>query len=376
MSDSPEPSRQNMRWSRYHSAFIPASPAPPLRERFKAGLGAIGGIAVTGLLCGVLVGSGMTHPLLVAPMGASAVLLFAVPASPLAQPWSILGGNIISALIGAAIVRLIPDLTLAAAVAVGIAIIAMSLLRCLHPPGGAVALSAVLSSAQNVPTPYLFAFIPVGLNSLLLLSAAYIFHRFSGHSYPHVAPHPPSVHTTHDRPPLDRIGVRDEDVGHALQNYGDLLDISEADLQVLFKEAEIHATERLPAGLRCADIMSRDILAVSGSEEISKVRSLLMDRKLLSLPVLDDAGQVQGIITPLDLGREGMVARDIASGAVLAQADTPVTQLLRHLAGGQRHEVVIVDQDQQLRGLVTQTDVIAVIATGHIFAEQNGRIPG
>lgn len=359
---------QKLRWSRYHSTFIPAPPGPSLYERLKGALGAVGGIAVTGLLCGALVGSGLTQPLLVAPMGASAVLLFAVPASPLAQPWPILGGNVISALIGVAMVRAIPDPTLAAAAAVGIAIAIMSLLRCLHPPGGAVALSAVLSGSHGAATSYLYAFIPVGLNSLLLLAAAYIFHRFSGHSYPHVAPLPARVHATHDPAPLDRTGVRDEDVGYALQSYGDLLDVSADDLHALFKQAEIHAIERLPAELRCRDIMSRDVVAISGGEEAAKARAIMMDRKLLSLPVLDDAGRVQGVITPLDLARDGALARDIASGAVLARADTPVTQLLRPLAGGHRHEVVIVDQDRQLQGIVTQTDLIAAIATGHMTA--------
>ncbi|MEG8058719.1 HPP family protein [Sphingomonas sp. 22L2VL55-3] len=75
-------------------------------------------------------------PLLVAPIGASAVLIFAVPASPLAQPWSVVGGNIISALVGVTAARFVPIPYLAAGVAVGGAILVMSLLRCLHPPAG------------------------------------------------------------------------------------------------------------------------------------------------------------------------------------------------------------------------------------------------
>jgi len=71
-------------------------------------------------------------------MGASSVLLFAVPASPLAQPWSIVGGNFVSALVGIGCAHWIPDPALAATLAVGLAIIAMFQLRCLHPPGGAM----------------------------------------------------------------------------------------------------------------------------------------------------------------------------------------------------------------------------------------------
>ncbi|MFG3757464.1 HPP family protein, partial [Klebsiella pneumoniae] len=76
-------------------------------------------------------------PLLVASIGASAVLLFAVPASPLAQPWPIIGGNSVSALVGIVVARAIGDPLLAAAVAAALAIAVMSLARCLHPPGGA-----------------------------------------------------------------------------------------------------------------------------------------------------------------------------------------------------------------------------------------------
>ncbi|VEA74072.1 HPP family [Serratia rubidaea] len=80
----------------------------------------------------------------VAPMGASAVLLFAVPASPLAQPWSIVGGNLVAALIGVSCGKLIGDPGLACGVAACLAIGVMFKLRCLHPPSGAVALTAIL----------------------------------------------------------------------------------------------------------------------------------------------------------------------------------------------------------------------------------------
>lgn len=77
----------------------------------------------------LLLGPGANIPLLVAPMGASAVLLFAVPASPLAQPWSIIGGNLVSATIGVTCANVIGDPTLAAALAVALAICGMFALR-------------------------------------------------------------------------------------------------------------------------------------------------------------------------------------------------------------------------------------------------------
>ena len=158
------------------------SRGPGARERLIAVAGAIIGIVTTGLLCGVLAGTGAAHPLLVAPMGASAVLLFAVPASPLAQPWSILGGNVLSAVVGIAVALAVPNATVAAGLGVGLAIAVMSLARCLHPPGGAVALSAVLGGAAGSAHPFMFALYPVGLNSLLLILAGLAFHRMTGHT--------------------------------------------------------------------------------------------------------------------------------------------------------------------------------------------------
>ncbi|AMK17818.1 MULTISPECIES: HPP family protein [Sphingobium] len=348
-------------WSRYYSAFIPAPPGPGFIDRLKAASGAIGGIAITGLLCGLMLGNGIAHPLLVAPMGASAVLLFAVPASPLAQPWPVLGGNIVSAIIGITIARLIPDPTIAAALAVGCAIAGMSLLRCLHPPGGAVALSAVLGATNGDPS-YMFALVPVGLNTALLMTVAILFHRVAGHSYPHIAAKAPTAHGTNDPAPLLRTPPSEQDVEEALQAYGDVLDVDAADLQVVLHDAEVRAAERSHALLTCGEIMSRDVISVRQREPVAHARRLIHDRRLLSLPVVDDAGRVRGLVGPLDLARDGKNAGDIASKPLLVSNETPVSQLLRPLTSGFRREAIVVDRAGNLQGLVTQTDLLAALA--------------
>ncbi|MET0365545.1 MAG: CBS domain-containing protein, partial [Sphingobium sp.] len=95
---------------------------------------------------------------------------------------------------------------------------------------------------------------------------------------------------------------------------------------------------------------------------VTDAAALLYDRGLLSLPVIDHAGRVEGIITALDLGREGVLARQIASNPLLAGPTTPVAALIRPLAEGQRHEILVVDDALHLRGMVTQTDLIAALA--------------
>lgn len=106
--------------------FRPTLAGATPRDRLIACVGALIGIALTGLISGWVSGKGPAIPLIVAPIGATAVLVFAVPASPLAQPWPIIGGNTISALVGVAAARFIADPVLAIGVGVSLAIAAMS----------------------------------------------------------------------------------------------------------------------------------------------------------------------------------------------------------------------------------------------------------
>ncbi|GLU31632.1 HPP family protein [Trinickia caryophylli] len=154
-------------------------------KRFRSCLGALFGIAFTSGVAHLALGASAEVPLLVAPMGASAVLLFAVPESPLAQPWSIMGGNLVAAIVGVTCAQLIGAPALAAATAVALAISLMLALRCVHPPSGAVALTAVLGGPAIHALGYRFAVIPIALQSAALLGAALMFHFVMGHRYPH-----------------------------------------------------------------------------------------------------------------------------------------------------------------------------------------------
>lgn len=101
-------------------------------EAMRAGLGAFLAVAAAATVVGLVMRPDLGL-IMIAPFGASAVLLFAVPNSPLAQPWSAIMGNTVSAAAGVLAVRLIPDPTLGMAVAVGLAIILMLCARALHP---------------------------------------------------------------------------------------------------------------------------------------------------------------------------------------------------------------------------------------------------
>lgn len=348
----------------YLRRFWP-NPAPlRLAERLKAFAGALIGIALTSLVTHLAIRDAGALPLLIAPMGASAVLLFAVPASPLAQPWSILGGNIISGLAGVTCVMLIPDPTLAAAAAVAGAIALMSLARCLHPPGGAVALTCAVGGPVVHAAGYSFVLVPVALNSFLLLAVALIFNNLAGRSYPHVAhAPPPAPHGTADPPPDARIGFTLADIDEALRRYGELLDVSREDLDALFRQVEVQAHRRLHGEIRCADIMSRHIVSLSPDDSQTHARDLLAGHDFRSAPVLDEDGRLQGLITRAILlsNGEGPVGAVMDIDPPTAIPATPIDDLLPVLSHGEWREVMILDDSRRVVGMVTQTDLLSAL---------------
>lgn len=208
-------------------------------RRVVACIGAGIGIALTMVVCAQFPWLGSDLPIIVAPLGASAVLVFAVPASPLAQPWPVVGGNILSTLVGVAVFQAIPNVTIAAGVAVGLAILLMSLCRCLHPPGGAAALTAVIGSAGIHDAGYAFAFAPVGINSIALVSIGIFYHRMTALTYPHQPATPAAIQAA-----VEPGGVRLEDIDAALAETPDAFDIAREDLTLLLERAEHFATVR------------------------------------------------------------------------------------------------------------------------------------
>jgi CBS domain-containing membrane protein len=203
------------------------------RERNIAAIGALLGIGLAALGSTMVAGTPGAAALLAAPLGASAVLLFAVPSSPLAQPWPIIGGNIVSVIVGVAVAHMLGHGAFAAGMAVGLAILAMSALRCLHAPGGGTVLLPVLGGPAILAHGYAFALVPVGLNAVLLVAVGLAFHRISGHSYPH-----------RPAPPSGRPRLLAEDIDAALAETGESFDVSVEDLQALLERAERHAAAR------------------------------------------------------------------------------------------------------------------------------------
>lgn len=340
----------------------------PARDIWRAGLGALLGVAITGLAARLLSGGDELVPLLVAPIGASAVLLFAVPASPLTQPRSVIGGNVLSALVGVACARFVPEPTLAAALAVALAITLMSLLGCLHPPGGAVALTAVIGGPAVTGLGFGFALAPVGLCSVLMVLAAVAYNNLVGRTYPHRVRAPVSPHATADPVPDARVGYTPADLDSALAQYGELLDVSREDLDLLFRQVEMQTHKRLHSQILCGEIMSRDVISVDLHQSAKSALAHMRAHDLRAVPVIDAQRRVVGMVRRAELqaAGEGEVAAALDPLVHRVGEGTPIEALLPLLSGGRVHEAMVVGEDGVLEGVITQTDLLAVLYRAHI----------
>ena len=365
-------------------ALRPAPQAVNARERLRVVLGAALGLLLAGALSHAAMPGSL--PWLVAPLGASAVLVFGVPASPLAQPWAVLGGNTVSALVGIACLRWLPLPPIGvAAAAVGLAIGMMFLLRCLHPPGGAAGLLMVLTSTQD----WHFAFEPVAINSLLLVLAGMAYNSLTGRRYPHAqhvsAPPPTGAQVA---PP--RFG--DAELDAVLARYNQVLDVPRDDLADLLHEAELLSYRRRLGGLRCRDIMSSPVVTAEFGTPLADAWALLQQHRIKALPVVDRVQRIVGIVTRADFMRAAEAERRDGLGARLqsllkpspathsakpevvgqimsrqvrvASADRPIAELVPLFSATGHHHIPIVGEQARLVGILTQSDLVKALSHG------------
>jgi CBS domain-containing membrane protein len=207
-------------------------------ERIVSALGGFAGILAILEISQHFVGIAAAT-LIVASMGASAVLLFAVPHGPLSQPWPLIGGHLLSAVIGVSCGMLIPDQLVAAALAVALAIGVMHYARCIHPPGGATALSAVIGGPAVHALGYQFVVTPVLLNVLVILAVAVLFnYPFAWRRYPVY------LKRTRATPAGPVTGaIAHEDLVYALSEMDSFIDVSEQDLIAIYDIATRRSQE-------------------------------------------------------------------------------------------------------------------------------------
>ncbi len=339
----------------------------------RASLGSLLGLLVAAWTAQLFDIGPAALPFIVAPMGASAVLLFAAPASPLAQPWPVVGGNVVSSLVGVLTARAVSSTAAAAAIAVAAAIAIMIGLRCLHPPGGACALFAATASPIVHHQGLLFAVFPVAIDTVFLLLVAIAVNNLTGRRYPHrPAPVPASDAAA---TPAARVGLRLGDISGAIQRLDQGLDVHPGDVLALVHEAEVHAVDRQLGQLVVRTVMETDVATVQPFETIYRVRLIFSYNHIKAVPVVDAERHVVGIITIYDLFRLKIVdlgpAESIMSSPVTTvRDDTPVANLVRLMTEHGLRHLPVVDADDRLVGIVTRTELIAVLNRVLVAARQ------
>lgn len=210
-------------------------------------ISAIGGIA--GIFAIYLSGRWFfdheTALLIVPSMGASAVLLFAAPKAPFSQPWNVVAGHLLSAVVGVACWRWIPDLAIAASVAVGLAIGVMYLTRSIHPPGGATALAAVIGSGQLHELGFGYVFQPILVDVAVILFVAISFNAFFAWRH---YPARPLVEAKPSGKEADKYApINHEDFVYALSQIDTIVDVTEEDLLEIYQLATRRHQQVMPS---------------------------------------------------------------------------------------------------------------------------------
>lgn len=347
--------------------FKPNFKVLPFKERLLCGFGALVGLALSSLLSWLILGD--LNAWYIAPMGASSVLLFAVPASPLAQPWNLVVGNTLAALLGVTCALFIPNLTQAFSLAVALSIILMMSTDSLHPPSGAVAITAVLGGSAVHDLGYYFVLFPVLLNSILLLIIAIVFNRLVGKSYPQTT----QINTrTSDPSPTQKATIRPSDIQQALEKQTQLLDISEYDLQHLILQAQQIAEQRNLEYLTCMDLMNRDVLTLNGNDTIAVALEQFKKLNLMSLPVIDHQQRLIGTLALYDVMDvitqvkqiqdiwEIQVYRVMHHQVVIAKPEQFIQDLIPYFVERSFNYIPVVEQ-QKLIGILSRADIIAVL---------------
>jgi len=344
----------------------------PPTQWLRAGVGALVGLFLAGWLTSLAYGPDIALHLL-GPLAASAVLVFAVHSGPLAQPWPVLGSYALAGIVGLAMRGGFgPGLWVAAA-ALGLSILVMCLLRCLHPPGGAVAVSAVLADpGLTALGDHLLE--PVLLNALILVAVAIVYNRLTGVRYPKGAAPRKDLHHTHDPLPSERVGIRSEDLDQALEELGEFVDVTRDELERIILATEQHALQRSLGGITAASVMSKDVQFVSPDTTLQQAWKLLDSHHVKTLPVVQD-GALVGIVSLSDLvgpamqqarlswrglfGRKPVRMAQVMSRRVVSvSSQHPLERLLPLLCEQGLHCLPVLDGDV-LVGVVTQTDLIA-----------------
>ncbi|MFJ4373299.1 CBS domain-containing protein [Pseudomonas japonica] len=370
--------------SRWFDRFIPAALHTPPKEWFRAAFGALLALALAGSACTWLFGSAAALHLM-APLAASTVLLFAVHSGALSQPWPFLASYVCAAAVGIGLHHLLGPGLLVAGAALLLVILLMCLLRCLHPPGAALAVSLALAD-PSLAAMGARVIEPVMLNALIVLAVAVGYNRLTGVLYPKIGVPRKAAHGTADQPASERVGVSGKDLDQALDDLGEFVDVTRDELERIILATERHAVQRSLGGITAASVMSRDVQFATPETTLAQAWKQLASHHLKNLPVLDDGGRLVGIVSLSDLvgpamaqarfgwrnlfGRAKAVtlAQIMSEPVITVDSHRQAVELIPLLCDRGLHCLPVLEAGKVV-GVVTQTDLIAALSQ-HLLAQE------
>lgn len=351
--------------NQWFAAFLPEALHTRRREWFRAALGAASGFLLGMWLSSELFGVA-TAIHFSGPLAASSVLLFAVSSGALAQPWSILGSYLCAALVGLGLGHGLEHSLPVAGLALAMTILLTFPLRCLHPPGGALAFCMVF--AEGPMQAAALAALSAGGGLLLW---ALIYNNLTGVRYPRLRLGGESQHHTRDPLPSERVGISADDLDQALEELDGFVDLTRDDLELIVRSTERHALRRSMGDTRAEQVMSRDVICASPEMSAEQGLRLLARHHLKALPILDGQKRLVGIVSLIDLigarrraglfRRRGTRLSELMSSPVrTTTVDTHVVDLIPLLSDRGLHCLPVLD-GEELVGIITQTDLVATL---------------
>lgn len=382
-----------MRKTGLFSKLFPQQATVTHHERLLSGLGGMLAIFLTTLIAQHYIG-GVTLPFMLASMGASSVLLFGAPHSPLSQPWAFAGGHLVSAFVGITCATNIPNVYLAAGLSVGLSISAMYYLRCLHPPGGATALLTVIGDQKIHALGYHFMFMPVLVNVVVLLGVALIINNLiPGRRFPaNLTLHGKAdAHHGDNAPSPVKLSFDQEDLRAALREMDGYIDVSGEDLTRIYGLATLHAHQRGFGGMRLGDIMTREVVTATADTDIRSLWALMNKHGIRGVPITDQDGKVAGMVTIVDflnavdwricgsivqrmkhlISRKSppTVKRIMSTPVISARVDMPLTDAFLIFSEHGINHLPVTETDGRLIGIVTRLDLLSTF-----YGDRAGRV--
>lgn len=379
-----------MLFSELIKVFGPGKSNVSLQEKLISAVAGLVGIGLIMLVSQQFLDS-QSLPWVVASMGASAVLLFAVPKGPLSQPWSFIAGHLFSAFIGISAAKLISDPVIASSVAVSLAIFVMYVTRSLHPPGGATALTAVVGGSAITELGYWYMLTPIGINLFVMLLWALIVNNLlPNRTYPNGIEgvfNLKNNNNTNSKDELPRPNmIHRSDLHEALTDMDVFVDVSEDDLSKLFNLSLMHTNKKNMGDILCRDIMTRNVISVEYDTDIEQVWKLLIKHRIHAFPVIDRAEFVLGVISMDDFLNQIKVKSNssiisqlsdfvlktnssytdkpeyaghlMSKPAITIEDDKHILDLFEIFYSHNIHHLPVVDNNNKLCGIITPKDLL------------------